>query len=146
MTLTLNVVNVSCRMPADSDEWPQYTVKDKKYISLSPALSIQENMLPEKMAFWNTFVPTLAKPEPMMMPVQPPTTPLTPTTLAPTRQKEAIADKGKILSCGLHHLIGALQHGMLGRGLSKLWFHTKAENITVLCRIVGRFFVLLKRF
>lgn len=117
MTLTLNVFNFSCREPADAKEWPPYTLKDKKYISLSPLPSIQENMLPEKIAFWNSFVPTLAKPEPTMMPVQPPTAPLTSATLAPTGHKEAIADKGEIVSCGLNHHIRASRYGMRGRGL-----------------------------
>ena len=118
MTLTLNVFNFSCREPADAKEWPPYTLKDKKYISLSsPSSSIQENMLPEKMAFWNSFVPTLAKPEPTMMPVQPPTAPLTPATLAPTGEKQAIADKGEILPCGLNHHIRAPRYGLRGRGL-----------------------------
>jgi len=70
-------------------------LKDKNFISLqSPSSSIQNNLLPEKMAFWNSFVPTLAEPQPTMVPVEPITTPKTPATIAPTAQKEAVADKG----------------------------------------------------
>jgi len=74
-------------------------LKDKNFISLqSPSSSIQNNLLPEKMAFWNSFVPTLAEPQPTMVPVEPITTPKTPATIAPTAQKEAVADKGEVFS------------------------------------------------
>ena len=51
-------------------------------------------MLPEKMAFWNSLVPSLTKPEPTMVPET--TTPMTPATVAPTGQKEASTDKGTV--------------------------------------------------
>ena len=52
-------------------------------------------MLPEKMAFWNKLVPSLAELVPTMIPVNRPTTA---ATLAPTGQKEAITDKGWIFT------------------------------------------------
>ena len=52
-------------------------------------------MLPEKMAFWNKLVPSLAELVPTMIPVNRPTTA---APLAPTGQKEAITDKGWIFT------------------------------------------------
>lgn len=52
-------------------------------------------MLPEKMAFWNKLVPSLAKRVPTMIPIIRPTTA---ATLAPTGRKEAITDKGWIFT------------------------------------------------
>ena len=52
-------------------------------------------MLPEKMAFWNKLVPSLAEHVPIVIPINRPTTA---ATLAPAGQKEAITDKGWILT------------------------------------------------
>ncbi|KAL9962058.1 hypothetical protein ACROYT_G031123 [Oculina patagonica] len=77
----------------DAAKWPAYTLEDKKYISLSPKSSIQKNMLPEKMAFWNSFVPSLTEPQPTKAPVNPITTKPAPVTIGPTAHKQAVASK-----------------------------------------------------
>ncbi|KAL9962059.1 hypothetical protein ACROYT_G031124 [Oculina patagonica] len=79
--------------PTDAAKWPAYTLKDKQYISLSPSSSIQKNMLPEKMAFWNSFVPSLTEPQPTMATINPITTKPAPVTIGPTAQKQAVASK-----------------------------------------------------
>ncbi|KAJ7388538.1 hypothetical protein OS493_037056 [Desmophyllum pertusum] len=75
--------------------WPVYTLKDEQYMSLSPSSSIQKNMLPEKMAFWNSLVPALTETQPTKAPIVPPTTKPSPApvTISPTGEKEAITDK-----------------------------------------------------
>ncbi|KAJ7340287.1 hypothetical protein OS493_003020 [Desmophyllum pertusum] len=70
--------------------WPAYTLKDKQFISLSPSSSIQKNMLPEKMAFWNSLVPALTE----TTETQPPSTG-TPATMRPTGEKEAATSDKK---------------------------------------------------
>ena len=52
-------------------------------------------MLPDKMAFWNSLVPSLTEPQPTMAPIIPPTTKPKPVTVGPTAKKEAVASKGK---------------------------------------------------
>lgn len=55
-------------------------------------MSVQKDMLPEKMAFWNSFIPALTEPE---HPTSPPTSPVTRATISPTGEKEAAVGKGK---------------------------------------------------
>ncbi|KAJ7388536.1 hypothetical protein OS493_037054 [Desmophyllum pertusum] len=75
----------------NATNWPAYTLKDEQYISLSPSSSsIQKNMLPEKMAFWNSLVPALTE----TTETQPPSTG-TPATMRPTGEKEATCDHDK---------------------------------------------------
>ena len=38
--------------------WPQYTANRGEYIGLSPNLTVRSQMRPEKMALWNTFLPS----------------------------------------------------------------------------------------
>ena len=61
-------------------------------MSLSPSMSVQNNMLPEKMAFWNLFIPALTEPGPTMVPSS---SPVTRATISPTGEKEAAVGKGK---------------------------------------------------
>lgn len=57
--------------PADPKTWPEYTLENQEYISLKPSSSVEKDLLPEKMAFWNSLVPLLTKPEPSDTPVKP---------------------------------------------------------------------------
>ena len=94
--LKVLIIVILCRKPTEEEaKWPAYTLKEKQFISLSPTSSIQKNMLPEKMAFWNSFVPSLTEPQPTMAPIIPPTTKPKPVTVGPTSQKKAVASKGK---------------------------------------------------
>lgn len=94
--LVLMDLNIWYRKPTeDSSKWPAYTLKDKHYISLSPTSSVKRNMLPGKMAFWNSLVYSLAETEPTQPPIAPPTTKPIPVTLCPIGQKKAFGSKSK---------------------------------------------------
>lgn len=87
--------------PAPDSEWPAYTLGKEQYISLSPEPSVQAKMLPEKMAFWNSLIPTLTEQQPTSAPFVPtkPTTSVTsrpsttPVTPRPPEQRDEVDDK-----------------------------------------------------
>lgn len=72
------VVCIHHRNPTPKDEdslgdgfmWPPYSTDKEQYASLAPNVSVEIKMLPARMAFWNTLIPSLASPTPS----PPPTT------------------------------------------------------------------------
>ena len=43
--------------------WPPFTADSEKYLVLDLRMKIEEQLLPDRVAFWNDFVPRLSEAE-----------------------------------------------------------------------------------
>ena len=43
--------------------WPPFTADGEKYLVLDLRMRIEERLLPDRVAFWNDFIPKLAEDE-----------------------------------------------------------------------------------
>ena len=113
--IRVKIKNLLNSKPAPDSEWPAYTLGKEQYICLSPEPSVQAKMLPEKMAFWNSLIPTLTEQQPTSAPFVPtkPTTSVTsrpsttPVTPRPPEQRDEVDDKSKALYTSCINIIGA---------------------------------------
>lgn len=65
--------------------WPQYTADTEEYLGISLNMTVRSQMRPEKMAFWNEFVPSIEET------IKPTTSSHIPMTTEQTDDKKGIS-------------------------------------------------------